>query len=544
MAVIRCAVYVRKSTEHGLEQEFNSLDNQEQAGKNYILSQAFQGWEYYKTYSDGGISGGTMERPGLQQMLNDMANGLVQVVVVYKVDRLSRSILDFHTMMKTFDKYNCNFVSITQSFDTSNSMGKLTLNMLLSFAQFEREVSSERVRDKIRASKAKGIWMGGIPYLGYDIVDKKLIINETEVAQVREIFESYLRLNSMTETVKYLTSIGIVSKKWKTAEGIERGGKPICTSLLKRMLTEKLYLGYIEHKRNKTIAQGEHQAIITQELFNKVQQRLDENASGKFGRSNYSPNLLSGKVYTNDGKKFINSVTKKPNLPTIYYYAVRKNYIKNTDIDPIAKNVVIEFLNARLSSLPEDVSHILKQINFESFDYINQRALIRALIDRAIVANNNITFFIKPDVKTLMQFITPKFINQNSAQMNFIKTDDAIIIKRDIVFTKGQQLIKYNTNHRGLMTKVENNDLIVNAFIQAKRIRDIYEKLGDSDDVIESEKISWRTFYKSITLAYLSPKIINALMSGKLNMPLRDLYELASKSQDFAKQERLFLNSN
>ena len=157
MPKINCAIYTRKSTEHGLDMEFNSLQNQEEACKAYILSQAFNNWEYYKTYSDGGISGGTMERPGLQALLNDIREGHIQVVVVYKVDRLSRSIIDFHKMMQEFDKYNCNFVSITQSFDTSNSMGKLTLNMLLSFAQFEREVSAERVRDKIAASKAKGL---------------------------------------------------------------------------------------------------------------------------------------------------------------------------------------------------------------------------------------------------------------------------------------------------------------------------------------------------------------------------------------------------
>jgi DNA invertase Pin-like site-specific DNA recombinase len=153
--------------------EFNSLHNQEEACRNYILSQAFQGWEFVRTYSDGGISGGTMERPGLKQMLDDMARGLINVVVVYKVDRLSRSIMDFHNMMREFEKHKCDFVSITQSFDTSNSMGKLTLNMLLSFAQFEREVSSERVRDKIRATRAKGMWTGGIPWIGYDSVDKK-----------------------------------------------------------------------------------------------------------------------------------------------------------------------------------------------------------------------------------------------------------------------------------------------------------------------------------------------------------------------------------
>ena len=197
MSKNNCAIYVRKSTEKGLDLEFNSLHNQEEACKNYISSQAFNYWEYYKTYTDGGISGGTMERPALQKMLQDISNGFVQTVVVYKLDRLSRSIMDFHTMMEKFEQYTCNFVSITQSFDTSTSMGKLTLNMLLSFAQFEREISSERVKDKIQASKAKGLWTGGIPKLGYDLQDKKLVINENEACMVRDIFETYLEVDSV-----------------------------------------------------------------------------------------------------------------------------------------------------------------------------------------------------------------------------------------------------------------------------------------------------------------------------------------------------------
>ena len=212
MARVNCAVYVRKSTEKGLELEFNSLHNQEDACRSYIISQAFNNWEYFKTYTDGGISGGTMERPALKQMLEDIRHGLIQTVVVYKVDRLSRSIMDFHNMMKEFDKHGCNFVSITQAFDTSTSMGKLTLNMLLSFAQFEREVSSERVRDKIRASKAKGLWTGGIPKLGYDIKDKKLVINPVEAEQVRSIFEGYLQCGSLAELEKFAEVNGFKHK--------------------------------------------------------------------------------------------------------------------------------------------------------------------------------------------------------------------------------------------------------------------------------------------------------------------------------------------
>lgn len=192
MKKIKCAIYVRKSTEKGLEQKFNSLHNQEEACKNYILSQTFNNWEYYKTFEDGGISGGTMERAALQKMIREIERGNIDTVIVYKLDRLSRSILDFHNMMKIFEKHNCNFVSITQEFDTSNSMGKLTLNMLLSFAQFEREISSERVKDKIKASKEKGLWTGGQPKLGYDVIDKKLVINPAELANVELIFKEYL----------------------------------------------------------------------------------------------------------------------------------------------------------------------------------------------------------------------------------------------------------------------------------------------------------------------------------------------------------------
>ena len=184
-----CAIYVRKSTKKGLELAFNSLHNQEEACKNYILSQVFNNWEYYKTYVDGSLSGGTMERPALQEMLSDIKDGKIDTVVVYKVDRLSRSIMDFHNMMKELEEYNCSFVSITQAFDTSTSMGKLTLNMSLSFAQFEREISSKRVRDKVRAQKAKGLWTGRNIPLGYDVIDKKLVVNPREAEQIEYIYK-------------------------------------------------------------------------------------------------------------------------------------------------------------------------------------------------------------------------------------------------------------------------------------------------------------------------------------------------------------------
>ena len=293
MPVTKCAVYVRKSTEHGLEQEFNSLLNQEESCKVYIASQTFNNWEYVRTYTDAAISGGTMERPALKQMLDDISKGLINTVVVYKVDRLSRSILDFHNMMKYFDKYNCNFVSITQAFDTSTSMGKLTLNMLLSFAQFEREVASERVRDKIRASKAKGLWMGGNPPLGYDIKDKKLVVNEMEAQQVKQLFEKYLELQSVKRLVQYAEAQGIHSKKWFSQKGNQKGGNKISLMGMHRLLRDMTYIGQIAHKKANTTAKGEQDAIISKELFNEVQQALKNNSNNKT-ESHRSPNLLSG----------------------------------------------------------------------------------------------------------------------------------------------------------------------------------------------------------------------------------------------------------
>ena len=244
---------------------------QEEACKAYILSQAFNGWEYYKTFEDGGISGGTMERPGLQALLEEIRERNIQVVVVYKVDRLSRSIFDFHKMMQEFAKYECNFVSITQSFDTSNSMGKLTLNMLLSFAQFEREVSAERVRDKIAASKAKGLWMGGNLPLGYDLNDRHLVVNEPEAEIVRQVFQKYLEMQNMLEVAEWLNKQGIQTKKWVTKHSQRtRGGEPFKKNTVQRMLTNPVYLGKITHYRQNKIYNGVHKPIISRELWEQV----------------------------------------------------------------------------------------------------------------------------------------------------------------------------------------------------------------------------------------------------------------------------------
>src|SRR5438874_8187180 len=245
----RCAIYTRKSSEEGLEQEFNSLAAQREACEAYIRSQQHEGWLLARTrYDDGGFSGGNLERPAAQRLLTDIRAGRIDIVVVYKVDRLTRSLADFARLVELFDAQGVSFVSVTQQFNTTSSMGRLTLNVLLSFAQFEREVTGERIRDKIAASKKRGMWMGGVPPLGYEPRDRKLAVVESEAETVRHIFQRYAALGSVLLLQQELEALGITSKRWTSASGRLWGGKPIARGALYLMLQNRVYRGEIMHK--------------------------------------------------------------------------------------------------------------------------------------------------------------------------------------------------------------------------------------------------------------------------------------------------------
>ncbi|GGD43218.1 recombinase family protein [Croceicoccus pelagius] len=278
--ILRCAIYTRKSSEEGLDQSFNSLDAQREASEAYVKSQASEGWTVLPAhYDDGGYSGGTMDRPGLQQLLSDIEAGQIDIVVVYKIDRLTRSLTDFSRIVEIFEKADCSFVSVTQSFNTTNSMGRLMLNVLLSFAQFEREVTGERIRDKIAASKAKGFWMGGNLPLGYDLPvagTRKLVVNEAEAGTVRHIFRRYLELGSVHALQRDLDAAGIRSKQRVTISGKTVGGNSFTRGPLFHLLRNRIYLGQIVHKTK--IHEGEHAAIVGADLFEQVQAKLDANA--------------------------------------------------------------------------------------------------------------------------------------------------------------------------------------------------------------------------------------------------------------------------
>ena len=526
---IKCAIYTRKSTEHGLEQEFNSLQNQEESCKAYIASQSFNGWQYYKTYSDAAISGGTMERPALKQMLDDMAHGLVNTVVVYKVDRLSRSILDFHNMMKYFERYGANFVSITQSFDTSTSMGKLTLNMLLSFAQFEREVSSERVRDKIRASKAKGLWMGGVPPLGYDVVDKKLVPNAVEATNLRKLFEKYLELQSVNALTEYAAAHKIYAKQWTTAKGIIKGGRPIAKMSMHRILRDKVYIGQIENKKEGTFAKGEHEPIIPEELFNHVQVALANNTNNK-SQSTHAPNILTGKLFNHNGVKFINQRTSGKGKKTAYYYATKRFYLTAARVDEIVIKTITDFLNSDMSNLPINLVTILKRIDITNMTYTQKRDLIQSLVEKVVYSQEQLIYTLTTDATKLQQFVSENYVNQNADKMEYIIGDNSVTITEKVFLRKYVNTV-YDCGKNGVLNVTDNNHLILKAFATAWKYRELYERDGGVDNIINNLHTSPRNFYRYLNIAYMNPHIANKILSGKQTVNVNDLFAIASAEQ-------------
>ena len=307
----RCAVYTRKSSEEGLDMEFNSLDAQREACEAYIASQKPEGWVLNEGYyDDGGVSGATLDRTGLKCLIADIEAGQIDVVVVYKIDRMSRSLMDFAKLVDVFDRHGVTFVSVTQSFNTTTSMGRLTLNILLSFAQFEREVIGERIRDKFAASRKKGMWMGGSPPLGYEVKDRRLVVKADEAATVRMIFERYLTVGSATLLAKTLAAEGVTTKR----------GKPVNKGYLYKLLNNQVYIGKAVHKG--TAYPGEHEAIINLELWDKVRSIIKE---GPRARANHTraqtPALLKGLIFGADGRAMTPVHTKKKDRLYRYYVA-------------------------------------------------------------------------------------------------------------------------------------------------------------------------------------------------------------------------------
>lgn len=437
---MRCAVYTRKSTEEGLDQEYNSIDAQRDAGHAYIASQRNEGWiAVANDYDDPAYSGGNMERPALQRLLADIEAGKIDVVIIYKIDRLTRSLADFSRMVEVFEQHRVSFVSVTQNFNTTNSMGRLMLNILLSFAQFEREVTGERIRDKITASKRKGMWMGGIPPLGYDVENRRLVPNEREARIIRHIFQRFVELGSSTMLVKELRLDRVTSKSWTTQDGKVREGKPIDKGLIYKLLNNRTYLGELRHKEQWY--QAEHPAIIDRGLWDKVHAILATNGRvrGNATRAKV-PYLLKGIVFGNDGRALSPWHTTKKNGRRYRYYLPQRDAKEHAGASGLPRLPAAELESAVLDQLrailrsPDLLSEMLPQaikldltldeakvtVAMTRLDAIwdqlfpaEQARIVKLLVEKVIVSPHDLEVRLRANgIERLVLEMSPKAIEQ------------------------------------------------------------------------------------------------------------------------------------
>ena len=383
---LRCAVYTRKSTEHNLDLAFNSLDAQREACESYIKSQAHEGWRLLREpYDDGGLSGASLDRPALQRILADVRSGQIDIIVVYKVDRLTRSLADFAKLVETFDAHGVSFVSVTQSFNTTSSMGRLTLNVLLSFAQFEREVIGERVRDKIAASKRKGIWVGGPVSLGYRVIDKKLVIVPEEAAVVRAIFERYLALGSIRKLADDLALRGVAPRPWTRPDGTVVARDRFMVGPLAHILKNRCYIGEVVYRGE--VHPGEHEAVIGRDLFNAVDARLAEGAvrHARARSSSRSTAPLMGLLFDGEGNRMSPSHANKRGVRYRYYVSqavLQGGKRKDETVTRVAAPEVEERV----------MEAIRRRANYTSLqkDEMTDRALLETYANRVVLHSDKI----------------------------------------------------------------------------------------------------------------------------------------------------------
>ena len=407
---VRCAIYTRKSSEEGLEQSFNSLDAQREACEAYVLSQRHEGWQTIATkYDDGGYSGGNMERPALKRLLEDIAARRINTVVVYKVDRLTRSLADFAKIVEAFDRQGISFVSVTQQFNTTTSMGRLTLNVLLSFAQFEREVTGERIRDKIAASKRKGMWMGGVVPLGYELQDRNLVVHPPDAEVVRQIFQLYLKLGCVSRLQEHLEQQGIRSKNRISRAGRCSGGAVYSRGALYGMLQNRIYLGEITHKG--ATYPGQHEAIIDRSLWDQVQAQFKANLQAERKRPRTTgQSALTGLLYDSEGNRFTPSHANKKGRR--YRYYVSQSVIHGRgkgsrgpvrlpaeEIEALVSSQLKELwespqrlldLLSEPSASPGDVQRLLEAIQQSGDSTDKSQSLLKSAVARIVVYDEQI----------------------------------------------------------------------------------------------------------------------------------------------------------
>lgn len=514
---IRCAIYTRKSSEEGLEQDFNSLDAQREACEAYIKSQMHEGWILVeKQYNDGGFSGGTMERPAFKELLKDIENDKIDIVVVYKVDRLTRSLMDFSKIIDVFDRHETSFVSITQQFNTTTSMGRLTLNILLSFAQFEREVTGERIRDKIAASKKKGMWMGGKVPLGYLKEDKKLIIHNEDAQKVQMLFDKYLELKSVPKLMQYLKENEI---KTKTYKYFSKGQ-------LYHLLGNKVYIGKITHKDK--VYDGEHKAIICDETFEKVQKLLYENKVDKTcGVKSSSNSLLAGLIYDDLGNKMTPSHSNNHGRRYRYYISrALKNNEETGSVSKIPAGEVEKFVIETTKEFLQDKKQIQKIISeykigkqnkliytAQNIQDYSEPKLIRAIINKIVVSKNLIEI-------TYNEASIKKVLNALANNQEIVVSDKneeltPIVISKNIKITQPSR----NDNILILNAKEydtpEPNPYLVNAIVKSYYYHKQIQAGKTIEDLQTEEGLKDSKYIRNImNLKYISPELTEQILNG------------------------------
>lgn len=514
----RCAVYTRKSTEEGLDQEFNSLDAQREACEAYIKSQAHEGWKLVrKKYDDGGFSGGNLKRPALQQLLQDIEDDKVDVIVVYKIDRLTRSLMDFSKMIEILDTNEASFAAVTQQFNTTTSMGRLTLNVLLSFAQFEREITGERIRDKIAASKKKGMWTGGPRPLGYDIVEKKLVINETEAKIVRMLFERYLAMGAVADVIEELHRKGIRNKTWVSPDGKHRGGNRFHRGPVYKILHNHLYTGQIPFKEK--VYEGEHERIVSTELWAAVQTQLEKNrrihSDVKLKRTPY---LLEGIIYDSKGHTMTPTYSvKKGNQRYPYYVSapiIGKRKVPVGDLSRVPAQPLEKLIRDRVGVVMNIESH--DEINFE---------LIRRVLNTVTVYSDSIELEVNHGIPNA----DVNRLNGNGDDV--IRNEKNVLIRiKATLRLRDRKLTFIDGNGYDVMEVGKPDKALVKNIATAWRWRMSVEsgEHGSVRELSRIEKCSEGYVRRLLPLAYLAPDIIESILDGK-QPPSLDLKNFTSR---------------
>ncbi len=544
---LKCAIYTRKSTDEGLDQEFNSLDAQREACTAFIKSQVGEGWSLVKQhYDDGGYSGATMERPALQLLLNDIRLGKIDVVVVYKVDRLTRSLADFAKLVELFDENDVSFVSVTQAFNTTTSMGRLTLNVLLSFAQFEREVTAERIRDKIAASKKKGMWMGGPVPLGYDAKDKKLIVNETEAATVRTIFDLYIRHKSVRLVKVETDRLGLRTKTRGPGDGGREKGRSFQRGHLYGILSHPVYVGKTRH--NGQLFDGAHEAIITEGIWNQAQALLEQNGRKRKNQTNAKdPSLLAGLVFDDAGDRLIPTHANKAGRRYRYYVShpdsVRTNIgaslrLPAVQLEDVVVNSVRSFLTNKreLSKALESIEcpHKFEQALREAHREANHaiectpdelRQFVCRFVERVTITSTELSISI----------LTSTLCDREN--LNPFEIKKAVTFKRR---GAGMKLILNVTEPNRVQVDTNLVQLVAQATQYFDKLRS--GKAESIEELARQHKTAPNEISRILPLAFLAPDLVEVILEGRHPVALtaNRLKRMSNLPTDWDEQRALF----